>query len=334
MSNIPNRIVTLKINDSCPLRCRHCSLGYGIQPPTGLAAWTPEQLDEVMRGIDAIVYDGVSFAGGEPSLSPHLLRTGIQIAGERNLLTGMVTAPIWAKTLDRACRFLDELPFDFIVLSYDKYHLEFLSPDHYENAIRAAQENGASVSMNCCYATEEDRQQLTEATSHFRSRAKYGLYFVFSQVLPVGDAHTLAGRDSITVVDSETLRALPRSCVAGKLPLVSDASAVRACCWASTVKDSPIQFGLQGPGGVAAGFAAMKADRTLAKLQQRGLIDSLSYEAQTRLAEAVKGRRYVNECDLCVEMMAVENRDLWDSSIHSRASEDTGVGIVAEQLAK
>src|SRR5207253_2894387 len=122
-------------NNRCPLRCRHCSVGFSDQYKGNDQRIDADELIDLITAIDPGIYDMVLFAGGEPSLEVALLRIGIAACKTRFLRSAIVTAPIWAVNEEAAKRFVDSVPgLNQIILSYDKYHLEFLKVAHYEMA--------------------------------------------------------------------------------------------------------------------------------------------------------------------------------------------------------
>ena len=217
MNKLLPRSLAVIINDRCPLRCRHCVEGYSkgyngtnVQP-------TEEELRSLIRLVNTEIYDMVGFAGGEPSLVPNLLAAGIEECRHCSIQSVINTAPIWARTLDDAQCFLDKLPdFDFLVLSYDRYHLEFLSVDHYENALNVALERGAKVVINLCYSLPEERTELLNRIWHWLDR----VFEVHLQsILPIGNA-AIDNNISYTKVDIESVAdmdRLQRSCTIGNV---------------------------------------------------------------------------------------------------------------------
>ena len=137
------RFLTVLINERCPLKCRHCSIGFSETNKGSGHRVAPEDLVQIIRDVDPKVYDVVLFAGGEPALDPALVRLGIDTCKDAGLGAAMVTAPIWASTQASAKRFLDKVEgLSQLMLSYDYYHLEFLKYSHYENAAREAAARG------------------------------------------------------------------------------------------------------------------------------------------------------------------------------------------------
>jgi MoaA/NifB/PqqE/SkfB family radical SAM enzyme len=114
------RLVTILINERCPLRCKHCSLGFSESyRGTGYRIQS-DDLTHMIESIDPKIYRMVLFAGGEPSLDPDLVKIGIDVCNRVGLNGAMVTAPIWAGSEAAATRFLDKLDgLAYLILSYD-----------------------------------------------------------------------------------------------------------------------------------------------------------------------------------------------------------------------
>src|SRR5262249_27029577 len=74
----------LQLTRNCLQHCRFCS-----NPPTGVELTEPEMCAMVDELVD-MGYDGVTLAGGEPTLSP-LLPAALRYARERGLFSRMIT---------------------------------------------------------------------------------------------------------------------------------------------------------------------------------------------------------------------------------------------------
>ena len=306
------RSLAIIINNRCPLRCRHCVEGHGEGYNGTNVKLTEGELRSVIRAVNTDIYTMVGFAGGEPSLVPNLLAAGIEECRYCRIQSVINTAPIWARTLDDAHRFLDKLPdFDFLVLSYDRYHLEFLGVDHYENALNAALERGAKVVINLCYSLPEERAELLNRIWNWLDR----VFEVHLQsILPIGNA-AIGDNISYAKVEIESVAdmdRLQRSCTIGNV-VVGVGNEVHACCWASAINGSPFRYG--GGDAVEVALENMEADQTFRKFINTGLIGSLTEEGAEAIVEAVKGMSFVNECHLCMYLMSEPNRRIWNAHI-------------------
>ena len=298
MNKLLPRSLAIIINDRCPLRCRHCSVGYnGGYNGTNMKP-TEKELQSAIRAANTDIYDMVDFVGGEPSLVPNLLANGINECRSCGILSSISTAPIWAQTLDEARRFLDKLPdFDFLVLSYDRYHLEFLSVDHYENALNATLERGVEVVINLCYSLPEERIELLNGIWYWLDR----LYDVHLQsIIPIGNAaiDKSIPFTGVWIENAVDIDRLQPSCTIGNA-VVGLGNEVHACCWASAINGSPFRYDVGRTEAVEAALENMEADQTFRKFINTGLIGNLTKEGAEAIVETVKGMCFVNECHLC-----------------------------------
>jgi MoaA/NifB/PqqE/SkfB family radical SAM enzyme len=299
----PPRALGIILNDRCGLRCKHCSLSYDANYRG--TSWKIEEneLRRVIMEADATVYRTVIMAGGEPALVPQLLQIGIQACREKQIFSAVVTAPVWARTRKSASEFFNRVRgLSIVMLSYDVFHLEFITVEHYANAIQEAKAAGVQVFLNLCYSNPEEQASLLENIAHVRDLVDQIHY---QPVLPFGNAaanEATIKLEKQKVESVEDLMRVKRSCVAGNALLNRDGS-LYPCCWAAKVEDSPLKF--QHLRGLGFRFSSllMEEDPAFQAVRDSGLIDSLSPEATAKAVELVRGESFVNECDLCVRLM-------------------------------
>jgi len=307
------RAVTLSINNRCPLRCRHCSVGFSDEFKGTDNRLSIEEMADIIEAIDPRVYDMVAFAGGEPSLEPALLRAGIIACKARGLLAAIVTAPVWSTSPEAAERFLASVPgLDIVCLSYDRYHLDFLKVSHYENAVRTSSAQGLTVGINMCYTGEAEKKELLDkiaAVSHLT-----GINTM--RTVPVGNAAKLENNvvmDQIRVETVADLDRIPRGCILG-MSYLDESHSVSGCCWSQYAPRSPFMVAKQ-PGGLAATFAELEQGERFQAFRARGFLDGLNSKGQESLAKMVKGRSFANECHLCLTAMQEGSVEIWDEFI-------------------
>lgn len=317
------RALGIILNDRCGLRCKHCSLAYD-ENYRG-TSWKIEEseLRKVIHSADANIYGTVIMAGGEPSLAPQLLCAGIEACREKGILSSVVTAPVWARTQKSATDFFHRVAgLDVVMLSYDVFHLEFISLDHYLNAISAAHAAGVCIFVNLCYSNSLEKDKLLKGLETVR---KLIHHIQLQPVLPFGNAATNAGGmtvESTAINSAEDIFALGRSCVAGNSLLNRDGS-FYACCWAGKVDNSPLKYRHFRGLGFQFTSLAMEMDPAFQSVRNAGFIGSLSRDDATKVVAAVRGESFVNECDLCVRMMRENNGSTWRSLMQppAKASE-------------
>jgi hypothetical protein len=300
------RTITLILNDRCPLRCAHCSLGYSEDNIGSGQIMSGDKIEQLIIALDPSVYTMVVLAGGEPALVPKLVSRAVDACSKVGIYSALTTAPFWAQTAQTACNFLDRISRPtFIILSFDKYHLEFITLAHYENALAAALEREICVALNICFSTAADKKECASLIQGFETRLT-GI--TWSQVMPQGNAGKTPGFVSEVVVlnSLEDLGRIPRSCKAGNA-LVNLKNELHACCWSGEVTDSPLMFGFDASAGEPLG--AMEKNQTFQQLRTRGLLDSLSAGRSLEVLNDLRGKAFVNECHLCVTLMKKRNHE-------------------------
>lgn len=308
-----NRLVSVQINDRCPLRCKHCCIGYSSEFKGSGWRIKEEDLIDIILSVDPKVYRGVSFAGGEPTLEPGLLRTGVTACRVRGLMSSIVTAPVWAQNPESADKFLTAIGgIGQVVLSYDYYHLEFLKVSHYENAVRAAVKHNVRACVNICYTEEAEKEQLIDTLSALKGMVTVGS----TQTVPVGNAakngigHISEG---VTVQKVEDLEKISRGCVLGHTLIGQNDRAVHGCCWSNTVPDAPFSVSL-GTGKWAEALDGLEKRTVFQAVRKKGFLNSLSPQGQAEVVRRMSGRSFANECDICIACMREPDATFWNES--------------------
>jgi MoaA/NifB/PqqE/SkfB family radical SAM enzyme len=304
------RFLTVMINERCPLKCRHCSVGFSETNKGSGFRIAPEDLVHIITSIDKESYQAVLFAGGEPSLDPALVKLGIDTCRNAGLDAAIVTAPIWASTEASAKRFLDKVEgLSQLMLSYDYYHLEFLKYSQYENAAREAAARGLFVVLHITYSQEEEKQALIDSVASIRSL----VYIDPMRTVPVGNAAEpgLVELDYVTINSVKDLDALPRRCVLGNT-LVDARLDIHGCCWSNLGEASP--FSIYGKGRrLDVAFKEMEESPTFQAVRKQGFLNSLSPRGREALVEQVKGQQFCNECHICIAAMKKGSDEIWNS---------------------
>jgi organic radical activating enzyme len=239
------RTATLNVNRRCPLRCRHCSVGFSEHRPVDNRKVSLDEIEHIVGALDPSVYDMLLLAGGEPSLDVPLLRKSIDSCRARGLLSAIVTAPIWATKQSTAERFISQIAgLDLLILSYDRYHLEFLDAANYETAVKAAVKGKIAVNLHISHVGDDEPEELLRQVAEIRPLVKIST----AQVVPVGNAAGDAdlAMESVPIRTDEDLERLPRSCVLGNV-LIEEHRAVHGCCWSTTVPGSPFSISVTLP---------------------------------------------------------------------------------------
>jgi pyruvate-formate lyase-activating enzyme len=307
------RVVTIIINERCPLRCRHCSLGFSESNRGNSYRISSDDLVRMIESVDPAVYEMVLFAGGEPSLDPALVKTGVETCKRMGLVSAMVSAPVWAATEVSAKRLLDKVGnLVHLILSYDYYHLDFLKLSHYEIAAREAASRGILVDLHLTYTTEAEKQSLIESVASIRS-------FVFihpQRTVSIGNAADAANvpMDRVTINNVNDLEALPRACMLGNA-LIDSKFGVHGCCWSSSGEVSPFSFAAGDGDPLTATFQRLEDSPVVQRVMKKGFLGALSQRGKELLVDRFRGQKFGNECDICVAAMKKGTDEIWSECV-------------------
>jgi hypothetical protein len=309
------RLVTIFINKRCPLRCKHCSVGFSESFHGSTFRIKEDELVGIITGIDPKIYKLIVFGGGEPSLDPSIIKLGVDTCRRSGLLSGIVTAPIWASNPARAKEFLDKVDgLTDVILSYDYYHLEFLKFAHYENAVRESSQRGIRVGVNITYGDESERQPLIDSLAPLM----FGITYVgTSRAVPIGNASVPEKMDMqyVTINSLEDFEAVPRGCILGKA-YVDENLKVHGCCYSCTGEHSPFSSPSEGT-PVSKVFQDMENNPVFQSVMKKGFLGALSPEGKQLLLDRVRGQRFGTECDLCVYTMKKDAGAVWQQCVSS-----------------
>jgi len=304
------RTVSIGINRRCPLKCKHCSVGFTDGYAGKHNDISTDELRALIAAVEYPVYEMVVMVGGEPSLSPSLIAEGISACKKQGLLSAIATAPIWARKTVPAARFLEKVKgLDILILSYDIYHLEFLAIEDYINATIEASSRGIGVVMHIVYSTEDERNQMVSSLTFLRP---WLLQINTVHTVPTGNA-SIDGNIEFSYVEVSSisgLKTIPRTCVADNT-FVDARKRVHGCCWSVTCDKSPIVYGDGTADQVSLAFHGLESDPVFRAIRKFGLIDALSPRGKELVVEQMHGRKFTNECHLCMALMREENPAIW-----------------------
>ena len=144
------RVLSILYSLKCNFFCSHCSVCSTSKHKELL------ELKYIQKAIDEAYnipsIQVVGFTGGEPTLHPNHLKNSIKYASEHGFIVRLVTNAWWAGNHDKAREFLEELSsygLKELNISYDDFHLEYLSKYGGErnilNAVKAGVDLGLDV---------------------------------------------------------------------------------------------------------------------------------------------------------------------------------------------
>jgi hypothetical protein len=269
-----------------------------------------ETLATVIRSIDKRTYTMVLMAGGEPSLSPALIRVGIRLCREMELLSAIVSAPIWAASPQKAADFLDTITgLSMLILSYDTYHLEFLKWEHYRNAALAALSRSMRIVFQIAFTHEEERNRMIKS---LRGLAVVAQIHPMRTVMVGNAAKGSIDVELTQVSDESDLDRIPKGCVLGNAFVDNDLK-VHGCCWSTATEASPFTIPVE-PGGtdvVRQSFVKLENAPGFQAVRKSGFLGALSPKGRREVVRSVKGECFSCECDICMRLMRNETREIW-----------------------
>lgn len=161
--NMRNKYATIHITSRCNINCRHCfeSIGRG----ECLQNLPDAKQEDVISWIKKIAMEksirSVSFVGGEPFLCLDELTEYIKYAKEAGMLTKVVTNGYWATSIQYVDEMLNKMQgLDTIIVSSDKYHLEFVDKEIVDNLVNGCIKNNRTVVIHVTAANMEEGEEI------------------------------------------------------------------------------------------------------------------------------------------------------------------------------
>ncbi|MCL2718858.1 MAG: radical SAM protein [Lachnospiraceae bacterium] len=147
----------ISITNRCNIKCRHCS-DIEMDLPDAKQADVIEWIKQIANSKSI---KRVSFLGGEPFLCFNELINYIKFANSLGLLTTIVTNGYWAQTEEKVDSILRELAgLDSMIVSSDKYHLEFVDKKIVDNLINGCIKNNIDASINITAANKNEGEEI------------------------------------------------------------------------------------------------------------------------------------------------------------------------------
>ena len=152
----------------CNAGCRHC-VAQDDQPEL-----SDVKRSEIMDWIDQIAEIGIKsirFVGGEPFLVLPDLQVYVKRIKELGMESTVVTNASWARTKVNAHKVLETLPdLNNLIISSDRFHLEYIAADTVKNAIEAGLEHKKNVIMNVTYIEKSDIEHMNSLFGAYTDR--------------------------------------------------------------------------------------------------------------------------------------------------------------------
>jgi hypothetical protein len=199
------------------MTCGHCSVESS---PHVKGEPTVAELLEWVRASAAAGLEAIRITGGEPMLRPKVVMRLLRECKRLGVQTSITSNGFWglrpAHAL-RQMRAFKRAGLGNLVLSYDRYHAEFMGPDPVRHINDAGDQVGIPVRVTLVRGTDE--AELAELVSRFKDMpaARFRVY----DLQPVGRARTLPLALHRAEVDG--------FCTACSFPAISDDGRLMAC---------------------------------------------------------------------------------------------------------
>ena len=207
----------------CNARCRHC-IAQDDEPE-----FVDANYEDMMSWLDQIKECGIKtvhFVGGEPFVVFDHLVNYIKRLGELGITPSVVTNGSWAKTKEKGIEVLKKLPaLEILIISSDKYHLEYIDAKTVRNAIEAGLECNKYVVVNITYIEKEDLSSVSHLYKDYGDR-------ITMQTVKAMPFH---GEESNKIARHQYFKRItkaPKFCGIGNYFINYDGN-VYACCQAS-----------------------------------------------------------------------------------------------------
>lgn len=291
------RVLSLLPWNRCNAKCAHCGPRSGPEDATEISH---EKCLELIEEAKEIYGKGwcLTLSGGEIFLYYDRLRDYVAAAKAGGGYTTLITNCYWARTVDAALSKLEPLvenDLKVLGISLTAFHREFVPADRVRNAIEAASRLKLKVRVR---SVASRRTRLWELLRDVEGAHPWFVDFMEMPLVPHGRAEILPADDLILSRD------LPRGkCPAASLT-INPAGKAMACC--NGGGDLPLlQIGDIDSFTLEQLEYLFASDPTISFLVNQGPAECIGFLDEEEQRDYV-GRRFVNECDLCISLFKEE----------------------------
>ncbi|MGI8908691.1 MAG: nucleotidyltransferase family protein [Candidatus Sumerlaeaceae bacterium] len=284
--------LAVMVTRRCNMTCGHCS----VESAPRVSGRDPSELEllQLVREAGAAGIDVIQFTGGEPMLRPKVVLRLIQEANRLGIVSGMATNGYWGKKPRQARLYLRQMVqnrLEYLTISYDRYHAEFMGPEPILNIAAAAKEIGFYINVNVTRVADDP--ELEHYTELFGS-----LPFVrmrFYDVQPIGRARDL---------NSELRSEIEGFCSAVAQAAVGEDGRVLACNGPAYFQpeSSPLYLGRMNEAPLGELLARHWNDPVLATIRTFGPTRLRDELQQVPQFENYFRDQYSGQCDLCLHI--------------------------------
>jgi MoaA/NifB/PqqE/SkfB family radical SAM enzyme len=284
--------IAIMVTRRCNMTCAHCSVESA--PRVEGREPSEAELMQLLRDAADAGVCVVQFTGGEPMLRPKLLLKLVREAKRLGLSSAMATNGYWGRKPNLARSYLRELVanrMEFLTISYDRYHADFMGPEPILNIAEAAKEIGFNINVNVTRVADDP--ELGRYTELFGNLPYVRMRFY--DVQPLGRA-----RDLTSALRSE----VEGFCSAVAQAAISEDGRVLAC-------NGPAYFQPDSSPLVLGKLSQASLHDLLKKHWEDPVLATIRSFGPARLREELRSMpgfdgflrdEYSGQCDLCLHI--------------------------------
>ncbi|MCL2718845.1 MAG: radical SAM protein [Lachnospiraceae bacterium] len=283
----------VSITTRCNASCRHCINGSNVEQ-------FDAQYDDVMSWLEQLKECGsqsIHFVGGEPFFIADKLIDYVKKTNELGMNAGVVTNAFWAKDKDKAIELLEKMPgLHNVVISTDKYHLEYIDAQTVKNAIDACFETGKFPNINMIYVEKEEIIEINDIYKEYLNK-------IFIQPIKAMPFEHSDSEKLIKVKPFKKPRIVPRYCHIGNI-VIGIEGRVDACCQSSRSDDSKyLNYGNMNEmhlKKLMQNFRNKDVASFISRYGPRGVVEKF---AQTELIDDLINKEFTGGCEVCCDLL-------------------------------
>jgi len=293
--------VYISITNRCNAACRHCIV---MNDDIDLIDADYEDVINWIEQLNDSGIKAVHLVGGEPFIVRKELNSYVRKLGELGMYAGVVTNGLWAKTVEEGIAVLEEMPdLMGLIISSDKYHLEYIDAQIVKNAIEAGLATGKFVNVNVTYVESEEVKVINELYKEYRNRIL---------IHPV-KAMPFDGEDSKKIKRSKLFknpRRIANYCGIGNYFIDVDGK-MDGCCQAARSKETQyLHLGNINEERLSDMLKKFKEKEVYKYIHKYGPKGIAQLFLESPYAKELKEREFTSDCEICCELL--DNPSMYD----------------------
>lgn len=149
--------IAILVTRRCNMTCAHCSVESS--PRVNTKDPSEEELLDTIRQAASAGVKAVQFTGGEPMMRQKVVLNLMRATHAMGLSCGLTTNGFWGKNPRMARKLLKEMlryGLQYMTVSYDRYHAEFMGPQPILNIAEIARELGFYFNVNVTRTLQDE----------------------------------------------------------------------------------------------------------------------------------------------------------------------------------